>query len=129
MNQAINYSLFEEAKAADGAFHNNKSERYSLQEHIRLQPLHIGNLVRNKPKHGLFTTNDTFNLKPEPMKYNLTHPKFNDGTPIPIVPMTMGNIKSKADLNRVDSVSVGQDTIWFHEFQDTMYVRDNKLHQ
>lgn len=131
LNRAVNYSLFTEKHAADGAFHNNVATFESLQDTVVLKPQPYMNVLVKKPSSSPFKGDKNFQLKPDPLPDDsdyLTHPKYDDGTVMPLVPMSMGNITSHASETQVDAVSIGTTESIYHCFQDTMF-KDNKFLQ
>lgn len=131
IEQAANYDLFEERHAMRGAFESNESKHQSLQDTIRLEEFTQPSIIRPVIFDSLFRGNDDFHLKPLRLKEedNLTHWYYEDGTPIPLVPMSMGELRSNADLDRTNGVYIGDTSTLQHTFVDTFFTRDNKYGQ
>lgn len=129
LNLACNYDLFASKHTMPGAFESNKDTYEDLQTVVRLEQFVVPPIIEQVPYNSLYKGNEELQLDPLKSEDNLTHWKFSDLTPIPLVPMSMGNIQSMADLNRTTAVSVGETDTLFHNFEDLYYLRDNKLRQ
>lgn len=130
LHLAANYSLFEQPRAMPGAFESNDYEWRSLQDTVMLEPYaHPQILVQNKGSK--FKGDFELKLKPDrvPKSDNLTHWYFQDGSPMPLVPMSMGEIRSNAGLDRVEAVSIQETRRQEHIFTDRYYLKDNKTGQ